>query len=362
MKKLMLALTLTATAAAFSVGCGGDTTPGTTGTKECASNSDCTSGKEICHPVGKVCLPTCNAGSDCPQNQKNCAPVKDAAGKESAEKVCQCQTPQLCKGSDSASKLTCSDVDNICETGCSTDSDCAGFKNTVRKCDSGKGVCVIASEKTCTANSDCSGATPKCDAAGTKKCVACLANSDCTTGTATVCNASHACAVPTAKTCSTSNAQPDVCSYGEYCNASSVCVTASSTNTCGAATSYSPSSDAAHSPVIWGVAQTGTTRTATIGPCANIANGITEFQGKWYDPDSDVTATGSYQKITYVTVAGVNPGTGGNTYEKTSITVDTGGKSGTFKFELCQDLKGKAGGVTIFDNASHESNVACYTF
>lgn len=366
---------------------GGEPGPGS-GPKKCAANGDCTSGKEICHPVGKVCVPTCNAGADCPANQKNCAPVKDAAGKETTEKVCQCATSELCKGDDKASKLVCSTVDNVCETACAADGDCSGFNN--RKCDTAKTFCVVKEAPKCTKDADCTDTTkPKCNTTtgACEAAVKCTANTDCAKDTTKpLCDtASGACIAKcttntdckdTAKpSCDTAtglctkcdaskgvgtNLGPDFCKYGEYCGATGACVNAKATETCDAAKLNKPNNNA-KSPVVWGVALTGTTRIAAAGAtCAGKT--IHKFEGKFYDLEGDVAIAKSYQSITWIRNDGTNPGGGGNTYEKTTIAYNADAKSGSFSFELCEDLKGKAQGVTLFDNAGNESNVACYTF
>ena len=90
-------------------------------------------------------------------------------------------------------------------------------------------ICVSGSCHACTADSQCSGATPKCDTM-TGACVACNVNADCTS-TAPVCAAtSHTCTGCTMKadcagtmTCDTANGHCVQCQTSADCTAPQVC-------------------------------------------------------------------------------------------------------------------------------------------
>jgi hypothetical protein len=198
-------------AAAFAValsGCGEPSTGGTGGgaggggggSKFCTSTS-CAAG-QVCHPSSKTCVKTCNFGTDCTSEAKTCDVAVGSTATAGADGgqlyVCSCLTTALCSGSSGVAGNICSTVDKVCVGKCTSNSDCPNN----RTCDTGTGQC---------------GGTGGNDA-GTMD-----AGSGCTRGSCTgtqVCNfQTNACEAP--KACVTSNAQPDVCGYGQFCNASS---------------------------------------------------------------------------------------------------------------------------------------------
>lgn len=142
LRKMMVMLAALSSMSLALTACGDDTT-GALDT--CTSNTDCSSG--FCNTAAGVCMDTCESGSDCPDTEKNCAVL---AGSSSTQKVCQCQTNQLCNTGDSTD-LVCGTVSKRCEepgstpAGCTKDSDC-GAGNT---CDETTGVCSPAAT-TCT--------------------------------------------------------------------------------------------------------------------------------------------------------------------------------------------------------------------
>ncbi len=323
-------------AAATFVACGEteETPPGST---TCVADSDCAEG-EGCHPSAKVCLKTCTQTSDCAddQTQANCGPVKNADGTDSTTKFCKCSTDQLCNADDTTD-LICSNISNACSEKCTTNADCSNF-GAGATCDTATGQCELqATPTTCTKDEECTDATkPFCDTA-TGACVATQPIPKCD---------------PT-KTAPGANGGPDICKAGEYCNASQECVPAK--GTCEAATKFATAPTAA-SPTVFNV-QIDSAANRTGAPNCTGGN-VTAFKASWYDPEGDVNTTGTYSKINRVSKAGVKA----PTYEKTSITKNADGKSGTLTFELCDDQKGNAQGVIVTDQASNTSNVACYTF
>lgn len=145
LRKMMLVLTALGAMSGLMAGCGDDETSSTT----CTSNDQC-SGTEICHPTAGVCVATCESGSDCPDTAKTCAPLGGTSS-EANTKICQCSTDVLCNGgtgSDSTN-LVCSNLDNVCVTKCTADSDCTG----TRTCNTGTGQC----EEGDTTGNTCSG-------------------------------------------------------------------------------------------------------------------------------------------------------------------------------------------------------------
>ncbi|RKH64630.1 hypothetical protein D7X96_25365 [Corallococcus interemptor] len=141
LRKMMVMLAALSSMSLALTACGDDPTT----VESCTSDTDCSSG--FCNTAAGVCMDTCESGSDCPDTEKNCAPL---AGSSNTQKVCQCQTNQLCNTDDSTS-LVCGTVSKRCEepgstpAGCTKDADCAAG-NT---CNTSTGVCSPAAA-TCT--------------------------------------------------------------------------------------------------------------------------------------------------------------------------------------------------------------------
>jgi hypothetical protein len=181
------------------------------GGSTCTGDTDCGTG-EICHPVAKQCVQTCDQASDCPDYAKTCegVDVPTDGGTATGTKICKCSTDQICAGS-LGETVVCSDEFKICMTKCGSNADCpAGYD-----CETGTGECKKAGAATCTpactANQVCdtSGATPTCVA----KC----GQGTCTGGR--ICNFETG-ACETASSCAAANPQPDVCTYGQICQSS----------------------------------------------------------------------------------------------------------------------------------------------
>jgi hypothetical protein len=188
--------------------------------KSCERPEECAPDTEICHPLGHVCVPVCETDDDCPPDQKTCALVYDDFGMPAPVKACTCTSAQSCSIANPAN--TCSPVDNICETMCAGDDDCAAFQ-PARFCDEASGLCLV-SPSTCSSSSDCvSPSLPRCDLS-IQRCVGCLSPNDCAgrTDGLTECEPRHGtCVAP--RTCDPAQLEPgieggpDVCRYGQWC-------------------------------------------------------------------------------------------------------------------------------------------------
>ena len=190
---------------------------------------------------------------------------------------------------------------------------------------------------------DVSGATAIC-------VTKCTSNASCPVSGDTCDLPTGICSAST-NTCSMPNTQA-TCNYGEVCVDTGTDNQCFVPNDCPAVTSP-PAITVGHSPVIFSVIRTGATRQDPIG-CADASGNpltIVEFQGHFYDPDGDVTNTGTYSHIKAVKPSGSLQ----STYEHTSVDL-TGG---TFKFELCSPNQSVMAGVVLIDQANHDSNVVC---
>ncbi|RKH48600.1 hypothetical protein D7Y23_19740 [Corallococcus sp. AB050B] len=133
LRKMMVMLAALSSMSLALTACGDDPTT----VESCTSDTDCSSG--FCNTAAGVCMDTCESGSDCPDTEKNCAPL---AGSSNTQKVCQCQTNQLCNTDDSTS-LVCGTVSKRCEepgstpAGCKTNADC----DSGETCDTASGTC-----------------------------------------------------------------------------------------------------------------------------------------------------------------------------------------------------------------------------
>lgn len=158
----------------------------------CNSDADCT-GNEICHLEARACVTKCTTSSDCTANASTCAPI----GGTSAQKdttVCQCTTTAACNQDRSTADQVCGDLDHVCVTACSQDSDCS----TGRTCDTATGQCKASATDPC--NGQCT-ASETCDTSG---------------GTPT-------CKPAVGAACTDSS--QSTCAYGQFCS-SNVCAAA----------------------------------------------------------------------------------------------------------------------------------------
>ncbi|AKQ65113.1 hypothetical protein A176_002025 [Myxococcus hansupus] len=133
LRKMMLVLTALGAMSGLMAGCDDPATS----QGSCSSNDECGE-TEICHPTAQVCVQTCNSGSDCPDTAKTCAPL-GGTGANANTRICQCSTDVLCNGGtgSSSTDLVCSDLDNVCVTRCTSNSECTG----TRTCNTGTGQC-----------------------------------------------------------------------------------------------------------------------------------------------------------------------------------------------------------------------------
>lgn len=136
LRKMMLVLTALGAMSGLMAGCGDDTTsPGA-----CSSNDECGE-SEICHPTAQVCVQTCTGAVDCPSTAKTCAPL-GGSGANANTMICQCSTDVLCNGGtgSESTDLVCSDLDNVCVTACTNNSECTGSRTcntTTGQCEEG---------------------------------------------------------------------------------------------------------------------------------------------------------------------------------------------------------------------------------
>jgi hypothetical protein len=184
-------------------GTGGGSGGGGGGSKFCTSTS-CATG-ETCHPSSKTCVKTCNFGTDCTSEAKTCALAVGATATSDGGGVfvCSCLTTSLCSGSSGVAGNICSDYDKVCTGKCASNSDCPNN----RTCDTTSGQCAAPG-----------GASDGGSDGGTDGGTD--GGSGCTRGSCSgsqICNfQSGVCETP--KACTTSNVQPDVCGYGQFCN------------------------------------------------------------------------------------------------------------------------------------------------
>jgi hypothetical protein len=337
-------------------GCSGD--DGEAEIINCASDTECLEGSEICHPVGKVCVATCTIADDCPDTQKNCEEVKVGDVAMTTEKVCQCSTNELCKGDDEAAEVVCSPVDNICEDKCATDDDCAVFTSTSRECV--EGACVP--KATCSATSCIDPSASKCGEDG--KCGACAVDADCTHLDGFDKCDNGVCVAPS---CNANNKEPglnfgpDICAYGQICDATNGCVDVAG-GTCAAASSYSWN-ESQQGPVIFATTSQGFASSDTAKECGDggakleVTVSFYAPKGLTYNKIADLLhnwTTDKAQQIVFVRSSG---STHGAAFVRD--TPDSGATSGTFVVGACgiQAAEGRA--IYIKDAAGNGGNAFC---
>jgi hypothetical protein len=143
--------------------------------RSCGPNNDC-GPEQICHPVGQVCMKTCNSPDDCPQWLDTCIEIRDQNGSVRTPKVCTCSSAVVCSDFGGGN-FTCHPTDQLCERYCSSAQDCDKFQPP-RVCEKTLGLCE-SSAPACTSNADCPyAAQPHCDLPS-RRCMGCLSSSDC---------------------------------------------------------------------------------------------------------------------------------------------------------------------------------------
>lgn len=229
--------------------------------RTCTADTDCDT-TEVCHPIGFVCV-------------KNCANDSTVCGDEfCVETTFNGKTASVCKCETCPTGEVCSeDLDDVCETRCTSSADCQAFEGQDRVCNE-DGLCVFVPaspcDPACTNGQICddTGAVPvcvdpctasscnlpglsKCNST-TKLCEPCSQDSDCESvpdgdyrcdksGQTPVC-------VSTATSCNPAvlqpglNDGPDTCNYGEVCSsATNTCVATLPDGTCATGYSWNPS-------------------------------------------------------------------------------------------------------------------------
>ena len=158
----------------------------------CSPSLPCIGPREVCHPLGQVCMTTCTGPADCPP-WDTCAELRDR-GSGPGTKVCTCTSAQVCHSY--ANDFTCNPTDNLCERLCASAQDCSTFQ-PARVCDPFYSVCVSATSS-CSVNTDCPSADqPHCDPNGLR-CTGCVGPTDCSSRTdgLTQCSPSGSCVSP----------------------------------------------------------------------------------------------------------------------------------------------------------------------
>jgi hypothetical protein len=165
-----------------------------------------------CHPVLKTCVATCTGSSDCSSDQKTCAKIQN-----SASSFCTCSTNELCAAANTG--FVCNAATQQCAAKCTASSGCpSGFT-----CDTTTGQCGGGG------NTD-AGMDAGVDAGVTDAGV----------------------------TCNPTNAQPDVCGYGNACTQAMSCEaiekgTCSNVTTGQGGTNHNSWTSASTGPVIFNI-------------------------------------------------------------------------------------------------------------
>lgn len=157
----------------------------------CTSDADCGS-RELCHPVGKVCMIACRSQNECPKWLDTCGDLPVPGGGRTPRMVCMCSGNTSCAERVGSAYL-CSPIDNVCELACGPAVDCGNLFRPQRSCNADL-VCVPP----CSSNAACSSpAQPRCDSA--KGCVGCVDDSDCAGrgDNLSRCSSSGSCVAPT---------------------------------------------------------------------------------------------------------------------------------------------------------------------
>ena len=287
MRKITLAIALGTLALA---GCGG-TDPGTESDagslnfpKTCTANADCLS-SEVCHPIGQVCVKNCKTDATvCGDDM-----CVETTWNGVTESVCKCETCGV------TGEVCSKDLDDVCESACTSNADCAAFSPQTRICGT-DGVCKFGAAlpcggcpsgkvcdtlidtciDACTSTSCTGSSASKCGTTGL--CEACGVDADCANvpGGTYKCDKTGATpkCVSTGVGCNPNNLAPgaadgqDTCAYAEVCSTLAVCTAgALPDDTCAPGYTWN---EALKGPVI--VSVTGESFTGTGTAC----NGATD--------------------------------------------------------------------------------------
>ncbi|MGC4115851.1 MAG: hypothetical protein QM765_14905 [Myxococcales bacterium] len=349
--------------------------------RTCTGDSDCAT-TEVCHPIGLVCVKSC-AGDSTVCGDESCV---ETTFNNKTVSICKCDT---CKTGEVCSK----DLDDVCETRCTSNTDCQAFLGQTRVCNS-NGICEFSTSPCgapCPANKVCDpiGAVcidvctaTSCNTANHAKCnatsglcEACSVDADCANvGTNLKCDktSNPPSCVSKATTCNPANLAPgankgpDTCNYGEVCDATTNSCTATVPDgTC--VTGYA-----------WNKLQFGPVITSVAGTSSATSNGTTECGNagpkievvvEFYAPGGlnyvsfkdflDPTAgAGCLGHLPFTKVDGNAATVTGASYIRGLPT--TGETYGSFTAGLCTSnnvLGGRA--VWIIDGDGSASNPAC---
>ena len=274
--------------------------------KVCSADSDCTAGKQICHPLAKFCVQTCTKGTDCSANEKSCAPLTEIV--TTAQSICQCTTDANCGGGTGSSSI-CGTEDRVCEVKCTTDANCQGGRH-------------------CSASGQC--LTPA--------------------SSSVVCNPQ--------KTTLGSAGGPDVCSYGQGCDpGSSVCVAApvcTDTSVTVGAPAWSKGNP--NAPVIASISATALSTTNTSTQCADGGPAgvvtLTYYSATGFTTQTSFSALQDMVKF--------NLGNGFVHASFALVKPAPGAQVGTMTFGICSASQHiSVAAVYIKDDAGNASNTAC---
>ncbi len=316
----------------------------------CARPTDCAP-SEVCHPRGRVCVPSCETAATCPTGLDTCAPQQGPHG-ETTPPVCGCSTAQSCAQAFAGS--TCNPLDNLCEPLCQKDQDCAGF-DPPRTCDEVSGLC-LQGPTSCTANTDCASATqPRCDQ-GMGRCTKCFSPDDCAQRTdglldcdpgTGACVAFSAC--NGALHAPGENGGPDVCRYGQDCVAS-VCAPVPRGSCHGAV--YTPWDQRDRGPVI--LEAEGRSATSHEGEC-RLGDPMITAKVRFYAPKGFTW----FNPVTFMNPTGGGPDGGRLDADFIVNPPEDGATWGDFVVGLC-GFSGFAGwSVQLTDDAGNDGNTVC---
>lgn len=276
------------------VGCGSlpsFTDSGIVTGNSCTSDTNCQTGT-ICHPVLKQCIEACTSSAGCATGL--CKRFDGTGGSTYAGGFCQCNADSQC-AVDGGTAQVCSTATLRCEAKCTATSCPTGFS-----CETATGQCKVPMD------------------AGTH---------DAGTTDAGV-------------SCTTTNAQPDVCGYGNICHTAdakcdaarndSQCTNIAEAITKGNFSAFSPLSSTG--PVIYNVVDEATDLAADcVAPSTPFTVTVFAYAGTSIFPANKSALSGFW----YFDATGARTDIALNLLRTTNYTASGDGKTMSAKFTLC---------------------------
>lgn len=312
--------------------------------RACATDYDCTAGKEVCLPSPRICAPTCSTPSDCTTNRCTLADGLSLL-------VCRCSSNSEC------GTTVCHSADHVCEPKCTKEIDCSIYFPG-RICNTLTGECTIP-KKCAVGQIDCPTNQPACVGG---ICAACNSDSQCAGRPDGHLRCSSGACVRPELSCDPGNLipgagdGPDTCNYGEACE-TNICRAIARSPTCDAATNFPGEWDPSiRGPVIVSAAGQGFSASSTMSECVDGGPKV-EIAVAFYSPTG--WSYGSYTDALAGRVTTIRPNGSSASPAFFRNLPASGSKSGSFVVGCCGTSSYSGRAIFLTDSSGNTGNIAC---